>query len=89
LVCRLATEEKFTRSFGRDEFLHYANAPCTGRFDPSPVNAQYLVESLSKLGIRPPLTHGEREWLLQNRPEEAWHWDLLSDMRPEHLHYAE
>ena len=38
---------------------------------------------------RPPRTPGEREWLLQNRPEEARHWNLLSDLRPEHLQYAE
>ena len=33
-------------------------------------------------------TPGEREWLLQNRPEEARHWNLLADLRPEHLQYA-
>lgn len=37
---------------------------------------------------RPPRTPGEREWLLQNRPEEARHWNLLADLRPEHLQYA-
>ena len=38
---------------------------------------------------RPPVTDSEREWLLQNRPERAAHWNLLADMRPEHLQYVE
>ncbi len=38
---------------------------------------------------RPPRNTAEREWLLENRPEEARHWNLLSDLRPEHLRYAE
>jgi transcriptional regulator with XRE-family HTH domain len=38
---------------------------------------------------RPPRTPSEREWLLQNRPEAARHWNLLSDLRPEHLQYGE
>jgi transcriptional regulator with XRE-family HTH domain len=38
---------------------------------------------------RPPRTDGEREWLLQNRTQEAQHWNLLTDLRPEHLQYAE
>jgi transcriptional regulator with XRE-family HTH domain len=38
---------------------------------------------------RAPRTDGEREWLLQNRTEEARHWNLLSDLRVEHLQYAE
>lgn len=37
---------------------------------------------------RPPRTNGEREWLLQNRTQEAAHWNLLADLRPEHLQYA-
>ncbi len=37
---------------------------------------------------RPPRNDAEREWLMQNRPEEAAHWNLLSDLQPEHLHYA-
>jgi len=38
---------------------------------------------------RPPRNDAEREWLRQNRPDEARHWNLLSDLRPEHLNYAE
>jgi transcriptional regulator with XRE-family HTH domain len=38
---------------------------------------------------RPPRTDGEREWLLQNRSDEARHWNLLTDLRPEHLQYVE
>ena len=30
----------------------------------------------------------EREWLRQNRSEEAKHWNLLTSWRPEHLSYA-
>lgn len=37
---------------------------------------------------RPPRTGSEREWLRQNRTEDARHWNLLSDMRPEQLQYA-
>jgi transcriptional regulator with XRE-family HTH domain len=37
---------------------------------------------------RPPRTEGEREWLLRNRPEEARHWNLLTDLRPSHLQYV-
>jgi transcriptional regulator with XRE-family HTH domain len=37
---------------------------------------------------RPPRTESEREWLRKNRTEDAVHWNMLSDMRPEHLRYA-
>jgi transcriptional regulator with XRE-family HTH domain len=37
---------------------------------------------------RSPRTEGEKEWLRQNRTEDAVHWNLLTDMRPEHLQYA-
>jgi transcriptional regulator with XRE-family HTH domain len=37
---------------------------------------------------RPPRTGSEREWLRQNRTEDARHWNLLSDMKPEQLQYA-
>jgi transcriptional regulator with XRE-family HTH domain len=37
---------------------------------------------------RAPRTEGEREWLLQNRSEEARHWNLLTDLRPAHLQYG-
>jgi hypothetical protein len=36
---------------------------------------------------RPARTPGEREWLLENRPEAAKHWNLMADLRPEHLPY--
>ena len=38
--------------------------------------------------FRPPRSDRERQWLVQNRPEAAQHWNLLSDLRPEHLQYA-
>jgi putative transcriptional regulator len=37
---------------------------------------------------RPPRTDSEKQWLVQNRSEEAVHWNLLTDLRPEHLQYA-
>ena len=37
---------------------------------------------------RPPRTESEREWLRKNRTEDAAHWTMLTDMRPEHLQYA-
>jgi transcriptional regulator with XRE-family HTH domain len=37
---------------------------------------------------RPPRTESEREWLTKNRTEDALHWNLLTDMRTEHLQYA-
>ena len=37
---------------------------------------------------RPPRTESEREWLRKNRTEDAVHWNMLTDMRPEHLRYA-
>jgi hypothetical protein len=37
---------------------------------------------------RPPRNDRERQWLAQHRPEAAQHWNLLSDLRPEHLQYA-
>jgi len=36
---------------------------------------------------RPPRTERESRWLRQNRTEDAAHWNLLSDMKPEHLQY--
>ena len=37
---------------------------------------------------RPPYTESERGWLKTNRTEDAAHWNLLSDMKPEHLQYV-
>jgi transcriptional regulator with XRE-family HTH domain len=37
---------------------------------------------------RAPRNDRERQWLSENRPEAARHWNLLSDLRPEHLQYA-
>ncbi|HKR15612.1 MAG TPA: helix-turn-helix transcriptional regulator [Pyrinomonadaceae bacterium] len=34
------------------------------------------------------LTVAERNWLNENRPEEAKYWRVLSDLSPEHLSYA-
>lgn len=52
---------------------------------------QTLEESrLVKEGFlpRPPRTETEKEWLRDNRTEEAAHWNLLTRMRPEHLQYV-
>jgi transcriptional regulator with XRE-family HTH domain len=37
--------------------------------------------------LRPINTEIEREWLRENRSEEARHWNLLTNWRPEHLQY--
>lgn len=37
---------------------------------------------------RPPRTESERQWLRENRTNDAAHWNLLTDMRLEHLPYA-
>jgi hypothetical protein len=37
---------------------------------------------------RVPRAPAEREWVLTNRTEEAKHWNLLTDWRPEHFQYA-
>lgn len=34
------------------------------------------------------LTQSERRWLQSNRSDEAKHWNLLTDLSPEHLSYA-
>jgi len=52
---------------------------------------QSLEESrLAKEGFfyRPPYTESERDWLKRNRTDDAAHWNLLSDMKPEHLQYV-
>ncbi len=35
------------------------------------------------------ITQVERNWLRVNRPEEAKHWNLLTDMREQNLTHAE
>lgn len=42
------------------------------------------VESLQKASVGPQ----ERQWLIDNRSEEASHWNLLTDWRREMLRYA-
>jgi hypothetical protein len=37
---------------------------------------------------RVPRNDRERQWLFENRPDAARHWNLLSDLRPEHLQYV-
>ncbi len=37
--------------------------------------------------MRPARNDVERRWMLQNRSEEARHWNLVTDLRPEHLGY--
>jgi hypothetical protein len=34
------------------------------------------------------MTEAERRWLRQQRPPQAQHWNLLTDLRREHLPYA-
>jgi len=37
---------------------------------------------------RPLRTESEGKWLRNNRTQDAAHWNLLTDMRLEHLQYA-
>ena len=37
---------------------------------------------------RESMTAAERRWLRDQRPPEAQHWNLLTDLVPEHLPYA-
>jgi transcriptional regulator with XRE-family HTH domain len=37
--------------------------------------------------LKPINTKVEREWLRENRSDEARHWNLLTNWRPEHLQY--
>lgn len=37
---------------------------------------------------RAPRNDRERQWLAENRSDAARHWNLLSDLRPEHLQYV-
>jgi transcriptional regulator with XRE-family HTH domain len=37
--------------------------------------------------LKSPRNEVERRWLKENRPEEARHWNLVTDLRPEHLGY--
>jgi transcriptional regulator with XRE-family HTH domain len=38
--------------------------------------------------LKPVSTDAEREWLRQNRSEDAKHWNLLTNWRSEHLSYV-
>jgi hypothetical protein len=38
---------------------------------------------------RPPQTEGEKQWLVRNGSQEAVHWNLLTDLKPEQLQYAD
>jgi transcriptional regulator with XRE-family HTH domain len=37
--------------------------------------------------LGPAQTNAEKLWLKENRPAEAKHWNLLTDLRPQHLNY--
>lgn len=37
---------------------------------------------------RPNRSKAERAWLLNNRPEEAKHWNLVTDLKPDQLKYG-
>ena len=38
--------------------------------------------------FRPPRNLAEKKWLLRHRSTDAKHWNLLTDLRPEHLQYV-
>lgn len=66
-----------------------------GHLSPSPSAAATLARVLSTLGAarlakedtlcHASLTQAERRWLRVNRPPEAQEWNLLTDMKVEHL----
>ena len=35
------------------------------------------------------MTQSERNWLANNRPEDAKHWHMLTDLSPQYLNYAQ
>jgi len=37
--------------------------------------------------LRPARNEAERRWIRENRSEDARHWNLLTDLRPQHLAY--
>jgi hypothetical protein len=56
---------------------------------------QRLEEALERSRLAREDTYGRREtsermrvWLRENRPRAAEHWNLLTDLRPEHLPYV-
>ena len=57
---------------------------------------QHLEQALERPRLAREDTYGRREasarmraWLRENRTPDAEHWNLLSDLKPEHLPYAE
>jgi len=68
-----------------------ARTPETGRTN-ALFNLKTLLDPSRLMRVdffpRPPRNQSEREWLRQNQSDEARHWNLLSDLRPEHLQYA-
>jgi transcriptional regulator with XRE-family HTH domain len=65
---------------------------------PNPARTETLAELEAKLDKsrlvkqdtlgKPPQTATEREWVMQNRTPEAKHWNMMTDLRPEHLQYV-
>jgi transcriptional regulator with XRE-family HTH domain len=69
-----------------------------GSTPPNAGRTQYLAELETKLEKsrlvkedtlgKPPQTATEREWVMQNRTPEAKHWNVMTDLRPEHFQYV-
>jgi transcriptional regulator with XRE-family HTH domain len=65
---------------------------------PNPARTETLAELEAKLNKsrlvkedtlgKPPQTATEREWVMQNRTPEAKHWNVMTDLRPEHFQYV-
>ncbi len=68
----------------------------SGQMDASKVSVLKKYENLldqARLVKEDTLCHEslsdvEKEWLRQSRPEDARHWSLLTDFKPEHFRYA-
>jgi hypothetical protein len=67
------------------ESRHDSQLPTLRQLEESLEESRLVKESAF---YRPPYTERERDWLKRNRTEDAAHWNLLSDMKPEHLQYA-
>jgi hypothetical protein len=50
--------------------------------------AAVLLSALRQKDLPTRVVEALRRWLRQQRPPQAEHWNLLTDLRPEHLPYA-
>jgi len=73
-------EEVLKRSGSRDEERNRALSELRNMLEKSRLAREDTF-------LKPVNTEVEREWLRENRSDEARHWNLLTNWRPEHLTY--